>query len=62
MENETILLPNKVHALLMRACAKNNLTPSQHITNVLHRHIERELPMARLIIKAAAKLKKEGAK
>lgn len=62
METETILLPNKMHALMMRVCTKKNLTPSEMVANALRRHIASELPLAKLIVKAAAKLNKEGAK
>ena len=56
MTQETILLPSKLHALLMRVCTKKNLTPSQMLENAIRREIATELPLAKLIVKKATQL------
>jgi len=56
METETILIPNKLHALMMRVCTKKNLTPSQLFENAMRREIAAQLPLANLIVKKAAEM------
>jgi len=56
MTQETILIPGKLHALMMRVCTKKNLTPSQLFENAMRREIEADLPLARLIVKKATQL------
>jgi len=56
MEQETILLPNKLHALMMRVCTKKNLTPSQIFENAMRREIAAQLPLAKLIVKKASEM------
>lgn len=60
MEQETITLPNKMHALLMRVCTKTNLTPPQIMERALRREIAAQLPLAKLIIKKAKELGIKG--
>jgi fructose-bisphosphate aldolase class 1 len=65
MEQETIYLPSKLHALMMRVCTKKNLTASQMLENAMRREIAAELPLAKLIVKKAAEMQikvKGGAK
>jgi len=56
MEQETIYLPSKLHALMMRVCTKKNLTASQLFENAIRREIATELPLAKLIVKKAAEM------
>lgn len=60
MEQETITLPNKLHALMMRVCTKKNLTPSQMLENAMRREIAAELPLAKLMVRKAKELLIKG--
>ena len=56
MEDQTITLPNKMHALMMRVCTAKNLTPSELMAKAMQREIKAQLPLAKLIIKKAKEL------
>jgi len=56
MEQETVYIPNKMHALLVRVCTKKNLTIQQLLENAMRRELAAELPMAKLIVKKAKEL------
>ena len=61
MPEETIRLTNKQHALLMRCCKHDSLTPSEFFNAALRRQLEIKSPVARLMIKTTTK-SKGGAK
>lgn len=61
MLTETVSLNNKQHALLMRCCKADSLTPSEFFNSAIRRLLEVKSPVAQLMIKATPK-KKGGAK
>lgn len=59
MLQETILMTTRQHALLMRCCKENSLTPSEFFNSAIRRLLEVKSPVAQLMAKAS---KKGGAK
>jgi hypothetical protein len=57
---ETILLTARQHALLMRACKDDSLTPSEFFTAAIRWKLEVKSPVAQLMIKTTKS--KGGAK
>lgn len=51
MLTETVSLNNKQHALLMRCCKADSLTPSEFFSAAIRRLIEVKSPVAQLMIK-----------
>jgi len=55
MPEEIIKLTNKQHALLMRCCKQNSLTPSDFFTAAIRRKMEIKSPVAGLMVKIESK-------
>jgi len=60
MIHETILLTTRQHALLMRACKEDSLTPGEFFNSAIRLRLEIKSPVAQLMAKASKK--KGGAK
>ena len=57
MPEETILLTTRQHALLMRVCKHDSLTPSEFFNAAIRRKLEIKSPVAQLMIKTTTKKK-----
>lgn len=55
MLQETILMTTRQHALLMRCCKENSLTPSEFFNSAMRRLLEVKSPVAQLMIKTKSK-------
>ena len=55
MIHETILLTTRQHALLMRVCKHDSLTPSEFFNSAIRRKLEIKSPVAQLMAKASKK-------
>jgi hypothetical protein len=51
MLQETILMTTRQHALLMRCCKADSLTPSEFFNSAMRRLLEVKSPVAQLMIK-----------